>query len=168
MIEMDSRARALFSDPRTIKIEIDHHLATDAEYSGDDGYRLVTNASSTCELIVFLAYKLQKREDLLLKYEIEEIFSRNVVLAILTGISATRGGKVFQERQRTTPIPLGRHGYGRYARIQDPGRIDEFPIQGKRLRRHHLPDSGRGRVFPAHLRLPQKQEPVRLHRSAGY
>ncbi len=97
MIEMDSRTQELFSDPRTIKIEIDHHLATDAEYSGGDGYRLVTNASSTCELIVFLAYKLQKREDLLLKYEIEEIFSRNVVLAILTGIIGDTGlGKYFK------------------------------------------------------------------------
>lgn len=97
MIEMDAAGRSLMDDKSIIKIEIDHHLATDAEYCGDEGYRLATNASSTCELIVFLAFKIQKNEDLMLRYEIEELFSRNVVLSILTGIIGDTGlGRYFK------------------------------------------------------------------------
>ncbi|HUT64883.1 MAG TPA: hypothetical protein VMZ05_01905, partial [Spirochaetota bacterium] len=53
---------------------------------GHEGYRLVTEASSAAELIGHLAFKLNRRSDLLSQYQIGDLFSRNVVLAILTGI----------------------------------------------------------------------------------
>jgi len=71
---------------KILKIEIDHHLEADSEYSGDNGYNLVTEASSTAELIGFLSFKLQKRTDLMQKFEITNLFTRNFVLSVLTGI----------------------------------------------------------------------------------
>jgi len=67
-------------------IEIDHHIGADSEYIGDDGYCLVTEASSSCELVGHLAFKLSHKEDILRQYHIQDVFSRNIVLAILTGI----------------------------------------------------------------------------------
>jgi nanoRNase/pAp phosphatase (c-di-AMP/oligoRNAs hydrolase) len=67
-------------------IEIDHHLGSDSEYIGDEGYRLVMEASSSAEIIGYFAYKLSKREDLLEQHEIEDMFPRNFVLAVITGL----------------------------------------------------------------------------------
>lgn len=86
MIDTNDAIQALLDDPSVRKIEIDHHLASDAAYSGDEGYCLVSNASSTCELIGFLGLKMVKRKDLLAQFGIDSLFSRNLALAILTGI----------------------------------------------------------------------------------
>jgi nanoRNase/pAp phosphatase (c-di-AMP/oligoRNAs hydrolase) len=37
-------------------VEIDHHLGGDSEYIGQEGYRLVTEASSTSELVGHIAF----------------------------------------------------------------------------------------------------------------
>ncbi len=76
----------LLEDKRIVKIEFDHHLAADSEYSGDPDYRLVAEASSTCELIGLFAFKLRNRKDIVERYQINEIFSRNFILAVLTGL----------------------------------------------------------------------------------
>jgi diguanylate cyclase (GGDEF)-like protein len=76
----------IFKDQKILKIEIDHHLEADSECSGDKGYCLVDEASSASELVGMLAFKLKNREDLIEKYNIQELFSRNFVLAVLTGI----------------------------------------------------------------------------------
>ncbi len=73
-------------NPNLIRIEIDHHLGADSEYFGDPGYRLVTEASSSSELIGHILLKLKERKDLLESYQISDLFPRNLVLAILTGI----------------------------------------------------------------------------------
>jgi diguanylate cyclase (GGDEF)-like protein len=78
-----SVARTL-TDPGIRKIEIDHHLGADAHYAGDPGYRLVSNASSTCELIGYLSLKLSKNPGA--QTGEREFFSRNLALSILTGI----------------------------------------------------------------------------------
>jgi diguanylate cyclase (GGDEF)-like protein len=78
-----SVARTL-TDPGIRKIEIDHHLGADAHYAGDPGYRLVSNASSTCELIGYLSLKLSKNPDA--QTGEGDFFSRNLALSILTGI----------------------------------------------------------------------------------
>lgn len=91
MIDMDEGARTLAARPATLRMEIDHHLETDAEYFGDEGYRLVDQATSACELIGFLAYKIGKNEFLRNKYSVETVFSRNLVLALLTGIIGDSG-----------------------------------------------------------------------------
>lgn len=69
-----------------LKIEFDHHLESDSRYCGDPGYCLVDEASSSCELVGYLAFKLRCRENLFPSYRREVIFSRNFVLAVLTGI----------------------------------------------------------------------------------
>jgi nanoRNase/pAp phosphatase (c-di-AMP/oligoRNAs hydrolase) len=83
MIAMNKSISRLFENPGVRKIEIDHHLETDAEYAGDEGYCLVSEASSTCELIGYLCFKLSKQTGRLGSVE---IFSRNIALALLTGI----------------------------------------------------------------------------------
>lgn len=86
MIDADPAAARLIDDPSILKIEIDHHLGADSSYFGDEGYRLVTEANSASELVGLIALKLAKREDLLTHYNIANLLSRNIVLAVLTGI----------------------------------------------------------------------------------
>jgi nanoRNase/pAp phosphatase (c-di-AMP/oligoRNAs hydrolase) len=81
-------------------IEIDHHLGGDSEYIGDEGYRLVTEASSTSELVGHLAFKLSADEKLLQRFQVNDLFSRNLVLAVLTGIIGdTNMGSYLQSRR---------------------------------------------------------------------
>ncbi|MCL1818365.1 MAG: diguanylate cyclase [Spirochaetaceae bacterium] len=84
MIMSNISVARILADLTVRKIEIDHHLGADAHYAGDPGFRLVSNASSTCELIGYLSLKLSKNPKV--RLENPEIFSRNLSLAILTGI----------------------------------------------------------------------------------
>jgi diguanylate cyclase (GGDEF)-like protein len=77
---------AFIADPTIPIVEFDHHLSADAAYSGDAEYCMVTKATSTCELIALFCSKLAKKGDILAKYGIEELFTRNLVLCMLTGI----------------------------------------------------------------------------------
>ncbi len=86
MIEASPAIRTLFDRPELLRIEIDHHIGGDGEFFGDEGYRLVNEASSACELIGHLTLKLAEREDLLRRFQIVDLFSRNLVLSILTGV----------------------------------------------------------------------------------
>ncbi|MDR0598710.1 MAG: DHH family phosphoesterase [Treponema sp.] len=85
MIALNDRLAPLMGDPGVRKIEIDHHLAADSAYSGDPGYRLVSEASSTCELIGYLLLKMSRQKD---RFKKIDFFSRNLTLAILTGLVA--------------------------------------------------------------------------------
>jgi len=83
-----------------LKIEIDHHLEADSEYIGDKGYCFVDEASSASELVGMLAFKLKNKKDLIEKYNIQDIFSRNLVLAVLTGIIGdSKMGKYLKTRR---------------------------------------------------------------------
>jgi nanoRNase/pAp phosphatase (c-di-AMP/oligoRNAs hydrolase) len=86
MMEADETIRALAASPDMLHIEVDHHLGSDSEYFGDRGYRLVTEASSSGELVGHVLLKLRDRRELLRRFQIYDLVSRNVVLAILTGI----------------------------------------------------------------------------------
>ena len=86
MIEASPAVNAILHAPGVLRIEIDHHLGADSEYFGDEGYRLVTEASSASELIGHILLKLEGRPDLLERHQVSELFPRNLVLAILTGI----------------------------------------------------------------------------------
>jgi nanoRNase/pAp phosphatase (c-di-AMP/oligoRNAs hydrolase) len=70
------------ANPAIRKIEIDHHLEADAEYAGDPGYCLVSEASSTCEHIGYMCFKMSRVD----RFGGVDFFSRNIALAILTGI----------------------------------------------------------------------------------
>jgi diguanylate cyclase (GGDEF)-like protein len=84
MIMMNISVARIFGNPLVRKIEIDHHLDADSRYSGDSGYRLVSNASSTCELIGYLCIKLAANPNV--RDIASDFFSRNLALTILTGI----------------------------------------------------------------------------------
>ncbi len=99
-LDMSSSIKKLLEKKNIIKIELDHHMGTDSEYIGDKKYRLVTEASSTCELIGYLTLKLAKRKELLKKFLISDPFSRNLVLAIITGIVGdTNMGQYLKSRR---------------------------------------------------------------------
>jgi nanoRNase/pAp phosphatase (c-di-AMP/oligoRNAs hydrolase) len=76
----------LLHSERVIKLEFDHHLYSDSDYIGDDGYRLVDDATSSSELVGILGLKLNHHKELLRPYQIDELLSRNFILAVLTGI----------------------------------------------------------------------------------
>jgi diguanylate cyclase (GGDEF)-like protein len=86
MIERIERYAAMRADPAVIKIELDHHLEADSSYFGDKDYRLVYEASSTCEIIGRLALKLGRDAELMARYQIGELVSRNLALAIISGM----------------------------------------------------------------------------------
>jgi len=93
MLEGYEQIIPFFTSGRSV-VEIDHHLASDARYIGDEKFSLVDAASSTCELIGLLTIELEKRQGLIEKYQINELFSRNLVLSLITGIiSDSRMGK---------------------------------------------------------------------------
>jgi nanoRNase/pAp phosphatase (c-di-AMP/oligoRNAs hydrolase) len=100
MVVCNSSIRFGLKDNERLHIEIDHHLGADSEYIGDAGYCLVTEASSSCELVGQLAFKLSHREDILRQYHVENVFSRNIILAILTGIiSDSQMGKYLKSNR---------------------------------------------------------------------
>jgi nanoRNase/pAp phosphatase (c-di-AMP/oligoRNAs hydrolase) len=81
-----TRIARMLEDPSVRKIELDHHLQSDSQYAGDPDYSLVSDASSTCELIGYLSLKLSFRPEIPAYCADQEFFSRNLALAILTGI----------------------------------------------------------------------------------
>jgi nanoRNase/pAp phosphatase (c-di-AMP/oligoRNAs hydrolase) len=83
MIVKNAAISRLFADPNIRKIEVDHHLGADAAYVGDPGHCLVSEASSTCELIGYLCFKFSQQKD---RFPDTDFFSRNIALAVLTGI----------------------------------------------------------------------------------
>ena len=94
MIEMGPRIKSLINNEKIIKIEFDHHLGADSGYIGGKKYSLVDEASSACELIGYFAIKLLERKKLLSKYSITDLFTRNFVLSLITGIiSDSKMGK---------------------------------------------------------------------------
>ena len=96
MIALNPAISALMADPKIRRMEVDHHLEADAEYAGDPGYCLVTAASSTCELIGYMCLKLVYQQGL----KEDEFFSRNIILALLTGIVGdSHMGKYLKSRK---------------------------------------------------------------------
>jgi nanoRNase/pAp phosphatase (c-di-AMP/oligoRNAs hydrolase) len=90
MIAKNEAISRLLEDPGIRKIEVDHHLQLDTQYAGDSGYCLVSDASSTCELLGYLSLKFAKK----LGIAADKFFPRNIALAILTGmVMDSRMGK---------------------------------------------------------------------------
>ena len=102
MVDAGPPIDSLLNNPGILKIEIDHHLGADSNYIGDDGYCLVTEANSSSELVGLTALKLRKRTDILKKYNIQNLLSRNVILSVLTGIigDTNMGQYIKSKRQR--------------------------------------------------------------------
>lgn len=102
MIAADDYGFRLLADPTIPKVEIDHHFDADAHTVSTPDFSLLLAASSTCEIIAQICYKLSKRSDVLQLYEISELYSRNIVLAMLTGMvgDAKTGGYLFKKRDK--------------------------------------------------------------------
>jgi nanoRNase/pAp phosphatase (c-di-AMP/oligoRNAs hydrolase) len=86
MIEANALIEKAVEEEGMLKIEIDHHLGADSEYFGQDSYCLVTEASSSGELVGQILLRLKENKRLLKRFQINDLASRNIVLAILTGI----------------------------------------------------------------------------------
>jgi nanoRNase/pAp phosphatase (c-di-AMP/oligoRNAs hydrolase) len=86
MIEANEEVQGLLHTRSLLRMEIDHHLGSDSEYFGDPGYRLVTEATSASELVGQIMLWLRRRPALLRRFNIQDLVSRNIVLAVLTGI----------------------------------------------------------------------------------
>ncbi|TFG62777.1 MAG: hypothetical protein E4H36_07215 [Spirochaetales bacterium] len=86
MLPKSEKLHELYEDETVLKIEFDHHLGSDSGYIGDEGYCLVTGASSSSELVGLLAFKLRCHEKLPASLRQENLMTRNFVLAVLTGI----------------------------------------------------------------------------------
>jgi len=102
MVACAGYAEKFLAMPDIPKVELDHHFTADADYSGDSGYRLTMRASSTCEIIARMCSKLQNRPAVLKKYGIENLYSRNIVLSMLTGMigDAKFGNYLVQHRDK--------------------------------------------------------------------
>lgn len=100
MIHAGTDVEPLLDREDIVKIEIDHHLEADSSYAGDAEYCLVDEASSASELVGLIALKLCNHPDLLDKYQIIELFSRNFILSVLTGIIGdSKMGKYLKSRR---------------------------------------------------------------------
>ncbi len=86
MLQSCQGAEKLLHSSAVKVIEFDHHLAADSAYIAPQETALVATASSTCELIGYLALKIRCLRDLFEGIDVDDIFSRNFVLAVLTGI----------------------------------------------------------------------------------
>jgi nanoRNase/pAp phosphatase (c-di-AMP/oligoRNAs hydrolase) len=112
MFSWNGPIEKMFKDPAVRKIEIDHHVQTDAVYAGDQGFCLVTEASSTCELIGYLVIKMMKKKN----WRKEEgAFIQNISLAILTGIVGDSSmGKYLKNKKEKMYYDLFRDSFDRY------------------------------------------------------
>lgn len=100
MLDITPAIQKRLKSRKVIRIEVDHHLGADSNYIGDHGYRLVTDASSSSELVGILALKLKARRDVLGRFVIADPLSRNFVLAVLTGIIGdTNMGRYLKSRR---------------------------------------------------------------------
>jgi diguanylate cyclase (GGDEF)-like protein len=86
MLMKNDSISEMLADPSIRKIELDHHLGANARYTGDKGYCLISQASSTGELIGYLCLKMAARLNSKNTSGTTGFFSRNLALAILTGI----------------------------------------------------------------------------------
>jgi len=97
MIALNGDIAARQKESGICKIEIDHHLGTDALYAGDEGYCMVSEASSTCELIGYIMFKMKKQKE---RFKGIDFFTRNFILSLLTGIVGdSQMGKYLKTRR---------------------------------------------------------------------
>ncbi|MDR1411940.1 MAG: DHH family phosphoesterase [Spirochaetaceae bacterium] len=142
MLSWNKPIEEMFKNPAVRKIEIDHHVQTDAVYAGDRGFCLVTEASSTCELIGYLSIKMTKKNNWGRK---KDAFIQNISLAILTGIvGESNMGKYLKNRKEKRYYDLFNNGFERFLeeRTQRPVKkiadgagydvVQSFSVQDKK------------------------------------
>lgn len=101
MMEFRDTLLPLMKNTGTIVMELDHHLGSDGEYIGDPEYRFVDEASSTCELIAYLAVMIFRKRSLIGRCNLGDLFTRNFVLAVITGIVGdSKMGQYLKSRRK--------------------------------------------------------------------
>jgi nanoRNase/pAp phosphatase (c-di-AMP/oligoRNAs hydrolase) len=162
MIEANEMIQNVLEEESTLKMEIDHHIGSDSEYFGRESYCLVTEASSSGELVGHILLRLKKNKKLLKRFQIDDLASRNIVLAILTGIIGdSKMGMYLKSDQEK-----------KYYRVFS-GMFNELLVQ-KTTRRTNFSDMQQ--VFQEIQRLSRKEEKCfnyfvdrkRFSRSLGY
>lgn len=100
MIDRPEIYEALRADPDVLKLEIDHHLEADSRYFTNPEHSLVYQASSACEIIGWLTLKMQNNSAFMKEHHIRDLLTRNLVLAILSGILGdTQMGRFIKTRR---------------------------------------------------------------------
>ena len=135
MIAVNGCIGNFLTNPSIPKIEIDHHFGSDAAYIGDPNYCLVLYASSTCEILCRICYKLATHPEIRQRYSIEELYSRNLVLTLLTGmlgdakmgnyISNPHDKEVFEyfSKHLNLMLRISTHSEGRTKKIESMERL---------------------------------------------
>lgn len=100
MRESFPNSNKIYNSRDILKIEIDHHLEADSGYIGHENYCLVDEASSASELVGMMAFKIKNKKEIIEAHNIQDILSRNFVLAVLTGIIGdSKMGKYLKTRR---------------------------------------------------------------------
>lgn len=98
LLDAGPTLKARISDMSILKIELDHHLGADSRYIGNDGYCLVQQATSTCEIVLWLCLKLQQQKESLQRLRIKDVLTRNISLALGIGIlTDTQNGRMISK-----------------------------------------------------------------------
>ncbi len=87
MVDLLEHLQPLMDREGVPVLEIDHHMDGDSSYIGDEGLCLVDQASSSCELIGMLAFRISRSLVWKNKLEVNDLFSRNFILSIVIGIA---------------------------------------------------------------------------------
>lgn len=101
LLPEEKELQRLIRSEHTVLMEIDHHLGGDSQYIASREYALVDQASSACSLLARLAIKIYDSG------VVEEVFSRNVVVSILTGmVGDTQMGRVIASHREARMYTL--------------------------------------------------------------
>lgn len=139
MIDCPDQICAWIDTNQSFVMEIDHHTGADSRYAAPLEYALVDDASSACELIGEIALFLEKRSAVNDKSGMPAIMTRNLVLALLTGILGdSQMGKYFKSEKEKQNYKLFSEMYNNILRRETTrssnlSTIDELFAEMKRL-----------------------------------
>jgi len=100
MIDCPAEILSWIENNQASVMEIDHHTGADSRYAAPLEHALVDDASSSCELIGEIALLLEERAAMNDRSGMPAIMTRNLVLALLTGIVGdSQMGKYFKSEK---------------------------------------------------------------------
>ncbi len=139
MIECPGQVCSWIDSNQSFVMEIDHHIGADSSYSAPLEYALVDDASSSCELIGEIALALEEKAATNEKLGMPPIMTRNLVLALLTGIVGdSQMGRYFKSDMEKKRYELFSRMYNEIliketTRSSNLGTIEELFSEMKRL-----------------------------------
>ena len=139
MIDCPGRICTWIENNQAFVMEIDHHTGADSSYAAPLEYALVDDASSACELIGEIALVLEERATANDSSGMPAIMTRNLVLALLTGILGdSQMGKYFKSEKEKQSYKLFSEMYNdilkrETTRSSNLSTIDELFAEMKRL-----------------------------------